>query len=527
MSATATLSHGDWKPKHNPWLIAVAVTAAAFMEILDSTIVTVSLPHIAGSLSVSYDEGTWTLTSYLVANGIVLMISGWLSTVLGRKRYFLICLGVFTLMSFLCGMAQNLPELVLFRLLQGIAGGGLQPTQQAIIVDSFPVEKRSAAFGVTALTTVLAPIMGPTLGGLITDNMSWRWIFFINVPVGLVALALAVVLLEDPPWAKARMRGTDYIGLSLIALGLGCVQIVLDRGETEGWFGSSFICVLSLLGFIGIVGAVAWLLTTEKPVVNLFILRDRNFAVGCVSIGMLGFQLYAAGVLIASVAQQLEGYTAFNAGLMLGPGALVVMAMTPMIVRLMKWVPGRLIAIAGFGLISFGAFYASLHLVPNIDFRDLVLLRVLQAPGYGCLFVPISVLAYSTLPREFGADAAALYAMFRNVLASIGISLDTALNADRAQVHQDHLAQRLTAADGGYNALVASYQHQLMAMGRTVNLAHAQAIGRIYRQLLFQSSTMAYADVFAFNGTVAIVALLIACFFSGARPARPAAAAAH
>src|ERR1700760_1145391 len=268
----------QWKPEYNPWLIAVSVTIAAFMEILDTTIVNVALPHIAGSLSASNDEATWALTSYLVANGIVLTISGWLSDVFGRKRYFIICIVMFTVCSFLCGIAQSLTQIIVFRLAQGFFGGGLQPNQQSIILDTFPPAKRGAAFGVTAIATIVAPVLGPTLGGFITDQVSWRWIFFLDVPVGAIAVFFASIMVDHPPWEKnRRSRGIDYIGLSLIAMGLGSLQIMMDRGEDAGWFESGFIWAMAVIAFLGILGAIGWLLVAQKPIVDLDVFKDRNF----------------------------------------------------------------------------------------------------------------------------------------------------------------------------------------------------------------------------------------------------------
>jgi MFS transporter, DHA2 family, multidrug resistance protein len=329
-----------WVPRYNPWLIAVSVTLAAFMEVLDTTIVNVALPHIAGSLSSSVDDATWTLTSYLVANGIVLTISGWLSDLLGRKRYFLICITMFTVCSFLCGMATSLGQLIVFRLLQGFFGGGLQPIQQAIIVDTFPPARRGAAFGVTAIATIVAPVLGPALGGIITDQVSWRWIFFMNVPVGIFAVIINSVLVEDPPWLKnRRSRGLDYIGLSLITLGLGCLQVMMDRGEDEDWFGSPFIVIMALLAFIGIAGAIGWLLIARKPIVNLDVFKDRNFAAGCAMVGGMGCILYASAVVIPEFAQEVLGYNATWAGLILSPGGLVVIMLIPLVGIAMKVIP--------------------------------------------------------------------------------------------------------------------------------------------------------------------------------------------
>ena len=295
----------DWKPKANPWLIALVVTLAAFMEILDTTIVNVALPHVAGALSSSNDEATWTLTSYLVANGIVLPISGFFGNRLGRKRYFLICIAMFTVCSLMCGLATSLPQLIVFRCLQGFFGGGLQPNQQAIILDTFPPEKRGMAFSITAIATIVAPVLGPVLGGWITDNYSWRWIFFINIPVGLFAFFAVTAMVEDPPWlSRVPKRSIDGIGLGLIALGLGCLQVVMDRGEDDDWFGSPFIVVMAILAAIGLIGAVTWLLNAKKPIVSLKVMGDRNFALGSFMTFGLFAILYSSAVLIPQLAQE-------------------------------------------------------------------------------------------------------------------------------------------------------------------------------------------------------------------------------
>src|SRR5258707_13122169 len=299
MNTIAEAQAAAWKPRANPWLIAVVVTIAAFMEILDTTIVNVALPHIAGSLSISSDDATWALTSYLVANGIVLTISGWLGSVFGRKRYFLICIAMFTVCSLLCGTATSLAELIVFRLAEGFFGGGMQPNQQSIILDTFPPAKRGAAFGLAAIATVVAPALGPTLGGYIVDQWSWRWIFFINLPTGAVAVFLVSVLVEDPPWLrKKKSRGIDYIGLSLITIGLGCLQIMMDRGEDDDWFGSNFIRLMALLAFLGIFGAIRWLLIAKKPIVNLMVFKDLHFSIGCLLIAAAAGTLYASAFTI-------------------------------------------------------------------------------------------------------------------------------------------------------------------------------------------------------------------------------------
>ncbi len=321
----------EWRPAGNPWLIAVVVTLAAFMEVLDTTIVNVAMPHIAGTLSASYDEATWTLTSYLVSNSIVLPISAFFGRLLGRKRYFVICIGAFTVCSFLCGIADNLSELIIFRVLQGFFGGGLQPNQQSIILDTFPPSQRGRAFSLTAVATVVAPVLGPTIGGWITDNYSWRWVFFINVPFGLLATFAVITLVEDPPWARKQQASIDYIGIGLITLTFASLQIMLDRGEDADWFSSDFIRTFAALAAVGAAGACGWLLYTRKPVVDLRVLKDRNFALGSLAIGCFAMILYGSAILIPQLAQQHLGYTALLSGLVLSPGALAIIFLIPVI----------------------------------------------------------------------------------------------------------------------------------------------------------------------------------------------------
>ena len=326
MTETAAPKAGsDWRPAANPWLIAVVVTLAAFMEVLDTTIVNVALPHIAGTLAASYDEATWALTSYLVSNSIVLPISGFFARLLGRKRYFVICIGAFTVCSFLCGISQNLTELIVFRVMQGFFGGGLQPNQQSIILDTFPPAQRGRAFSLTAVATVVAPVFGPTIGGWITDNFSWRWVFLINVPIGALTALAVMHLVEDPPWEKVkRAVSFDFAGIGLIALGLGSLQVMLDRGEDDDWFSSPFICTFAALAFIGVAGSVAWLLYARKPVVDLRVFKDRNFTLGCLTIAAFASVLYASAVLIPQFTQQHLGYTAMLSGMVLSPGSIAV-----------------------------------------------------------------------------------------------------------------------------------------------------------------------------------------------------------
>ncbi|CAH2600081.1 DHA2 family efflux MFS transporter permease subunit [Rhodovastum atsumiense] len=513
------MSGHDWQPRHNKWAVALSVTLVAFMEILDTTIVNVALPHIAGSMSVSNDEATWTLTSYLVANGIVLPISGWLSRVFGRKRYFLICIASFSACSFLCGIADSLWQLILARMLQGFFGGGLQPNQQSIILDTFPPAERSRAFAITAMATIVAPVLGPTLGGLITDNASWRWIFFINLPVGLLTFFLVVALVEDPPWANEGETRIDAIGVGLIALGLGCLQITLDRGEDEDWLGSPFIRVSALLTVIGLVGAVAWLLWTRRPVVDLRVLKDRNFAVGSALISAMAMLLYSSGVVIPQFAQTVLGYTATLAGYVLSPGAILVAITIPVVGKLLlPRVQTRFVVLFGFICLAVAMFHSS-RLSPQIDSGSLTFMRMAQTFGLAFLFVPISAIAYATLPREKNADAAALYTMFRNVSGSIGIAVATALVTERTQVRMAHLAANLTPYDQSYVDAVRQRAEALIGLGRAPVEATQAATGMVYRALLQQAQVLAYSDVFLFCAVLAGCAAPLALLFSAQRAA--------
>ena len=504
-----------WRPSVNPWIIAVAVTLAAFMEILDTTIVNVALPYIAGSLAVSNDEANYALTSYLVANGIVLTISGWLSDTIGRKRYFLICIAAFTLCSFLCGISQSLAQIVIFRAFQGLFGGGLQPNQQSIILDTFEPAKRGAAFGVTAIATIVAPVLGPTLGGYLTINYGWRWIFFVNIPVGIFAVIVNFFVVQDPPWEKAKqkrkVRGIDYIGLSLITLGLGCMQVALDRGEDDNWFGSKFITTMAVLAFLGIFGAICWLLTAKKPIVNLEVFKDRNFTMGCVLIGAMGMILYSSAVIIPQFSQQVLGYDAFRSGLILSPGGIVVIILIPIVGRIMKYVQTRYVVMFGFTLMGIALLYSS-GLVPYIDFKTLVFMRSAQTAALGFLFVPISQIAYLTLPRKYQPDGAALFSMFRNVLGAVGISASSALVTERTQADQAHLSKFMTPLSNGYNNLIQQTEAGLRSLGRAPAALHDQAVAHTFQTYRMQAQVLAYSNVFLYTSVLAFMVVPL-CFF--------------
>ncbi len=515
----------EWKSSHNPWLVAVVVTLGAFMEVLDTTIVNVSLPHIAGNLAVGYDEATWALTSYLLANGIVLTISGWLSSVFGRKRYFLLCIAGFTICSFLCGASTSLPELIIFRLLQGFFGGGLQPNQQSIILDTFEPSQRGKAFAITAIATIVAPVLGPTLGGFLTDTYSWRWVFFINVPIGTATFFAVQALVEDPPWAKSRPAGVDYIGLSLITIGLGCMEVVADRGEDADWFGSSFIVTMFILAVLGIAGAIAWLLYTEKPVVNIRVMTDRNFALGCLMIAAMAAVLYASAVVIPQLAQQELGYTATWSGLILSPGGVVVIVLIPIVGRLTSVVPLKYVVATGFFIMGCSLIYSH-YLVPDIDFKTLATMRAAQTAGLGFLFVPISTIAFSTLPKTSNADAAALFTMFRNYFGSLAISGATALVTDRGQIRQAYLVAHTSPLDRGYAMTMNQLQGAFLAQGNTAAGTAQQATNWLYQQLHLQAAILAYSDVFMITAIMSF-AIVPFCFLMSSNTGAGGGAGGH
>jgi DHA2 family multidrug resistance protein len=488
----------DWRPASNPWLIAVVVTLAAFMEVLDTTIVNVALPHIAGTLAASYDEATWALTSYLVSNSIVLPISGFFARLLGRKRYFVICIGAFTVCSFLCGISQNLTELIVFRIMQGFFGGGLQPNQQSIILDTFPPAQRGRAFSLTAVATVVAPVFGPTIGGWITDNFSWRWVFLINVPIGVLTTFAVISLVEDPPWVKKESNiSIDYLGIGLITITFAAFQIMLDRGEDADWFASTSIRTCAAIAAVGAATAVGWLLYTRKPVVDIRVLKDRNFALGCGAIASFAVILYGSAVLIPQLAQQHLGYTALLAGLVLSPGALGIIFLIPVISFVMPYVQTRFILTLGFTVLGCAMLF-SRTIPPDINFGHLVLVRAAQSIGIGFLFVPASVLAYQTVPQALQGDATALFTMFRNVSGSVGISLSTAMIQTRTQVHMAYLSSNLSQADPTFRQSLQQLTTAIQNLGTITANATQAAMHQTYTTLIAQAGFLAYKDVFLY-----------------------------
>jgi DHA2 family multidrug resistance protein len=526
-SATATLDRADGsRPAINPWIIALAVTLATFMEVLDTSIANVALPHIAGSLSAGQDESTWVLTSYLVSNAIVLPLSGWLSSIVGRKNFYMGCVALFTISSFLCGLAPNLAVLIICRILQGAGGGGLQPSEQAILADTFPPAKRGMAFAVYGIAVVTAPAIGPTLGGWITDNFSWRWIFFINIPVGIISLLLTSRLIQDPPYFRRRKLGEtriDYIGLGFVALGLGTLQIVLDKGQREDWFESHFILILSLICAASLIFVVIWEWKHDDPIIDLHLFRDRTFGISNLLMFMLGFALLGSTLLLPLFMQTMLGYTAQQAGLALMPGGFAIMLLLPLVGFLLSRYTPRWLLLFGLVVLSASLFHMT-HFDLEIDFRTAAVARVFQAVGMAFLFVPINTAAYAFLPREKNNAASGLMNLARNIGGSVGISVVTTMLDRRSQVHLTNLSGNLNASNPQLQERIRALGLLLQSHGYGPPGSSAAPWAMIQEAVARQATMLAYIDCFWFLG-VAIMLMVPVVFLM--KKSKPGGMAVH
>ncbi len=517
-------SAAQWMPSHNPWLIAVSVMLATFMEVLDTSVANVSLPHIAGNLSATTDEATWVLTSYLVANAVILPATNWLGRLFGRKRFLIGCIILFTLASALCGAAQSLGFLILARVLQGAGGGALQPISQAVLLESFPPHRRGSAMAVFAMGVVVAPILGPTLGGWITDNYSWRWIFYINLPIGLMAVMMVNQFVDDPPYLKRiTTANIDYLGFSLLATWLATLQYVLDKGQELDWFASRPIIWCSVISTAAFIGFIWRELRTAQPIVDLRVLANRNFAVGAGMILLLGALLYGTIAVLPLFMQTLLGYTALDAGIAMSPRGIGAFVGTLVISRLVGKVNNRLLIGSGFLLLAYSSFMLG-HINLQIGMRSIILPSILNGLAISFIFVPLTTSTMGTLSQQQMGNATGIFNLMRNVGGSMGIAAITTFVARTAQSSQAALASHMSK----YNPV---YQHRLAEI--QAGLAHhssswqamKQAPQVLYGVLQQQAALLSYVTNFRFFGLVCLIcAPLVLLFRKVTKPVGPIAA---
>lgn len=516
----------EWKPRHNRWLIAICITIATFMEVLDTSIANVALPHIAGALGSTYDESTWVLTSYLVANAIVLPISAWLSTVFGRKRLYMSCVALFTVSSILCGLSTSLLMLIVFRIAQGAGGGGLGPSEQGILADTFAPEERGMAFAIYGMAVILAPPIGAAVGGWITDHYSWRWLFFINVPAGILSMILTYHMIEDPPYLVRERRLTrrrglqvDFIGLVLVATFLGPLQIFLDRGEEADWFGSKVILGLAIVWTVSLAALIVREWNHKSPVVRLALFRNRTFALSILLMFGLGFILYGSVVALPQFVQVLLGWTAERAGMVLSPGGFTLMLLMPVAGILVARFDARWLIAIGFSVCGLALYHMTI-IDMQIDYYTAMMMRIYFAFGIALLFVPINTMSYTGVPPNHNDDVSSMINLARNIGGSVGIAMTSAIVVERAQFHQANLAANLT----GYNIQVRSFAGSVSGYlhhgGLAASHALNQSYARLYEGLEAHSATLAYMDAFYVMAILSVCMVPLALLMKKPEPGR-------
>src|SRR5579875_1554968 len=555
--ATATLSELEsssqpmtppmaWRPRINPWIVALTVTLATFMEVLDSSIANVSLPHIAGGMGSTQDEATWVITAYLVANAIILPAGAYMTTFIGRKKFYMICVALFGISSMLCGMAPSLPLLVFFRVLQGIGGGGLAPSEQAILADTFPPAKRGQAFAMYGLAVVVAPAIGPTLGGYITDNFNWRWIFFLNVPICLLSLFLTSRIVEDPPYVKKEVKESqkggiklDLLGFALVGLTFGSLEFILDKGQEDDWFSSHIITFFTVVMVVAFITLIWWELKQlrdgHRPLLNLTLFTRRTFSISFMLMFVLGFSLYGTTILIPQFVQTLLGYTAELAGLVLSPAGFMMMAMMPVVGILSGKVDPRKLIGYGFFMLTVSLLYMS-QLNLNLSYGELVFMRMFQASGLAFLFIPINTLAYVGVRQNENNDVSGLTNLARNIGGSCGTAFMATLLVRRSQAHENSMVRNLTGGNPAYNQQIQSFAGMFKAgngtgpsggpFGGASEGAIHQAQGLIYNQMHSQAATLAYIDIIRYL-TIFCALMLPLLLFIPRPPKNAAASAGH
>ncbi len=519
MDTQAISGDEAWRPSFNPYLIAVSVMLATFMEVLDTSIANVALPHIAGSLAASTDEATWVLTSYLVANAIVLPMTGWLGLRFGRKRFLTTCIALFTFASALCGTAGNLPMLILARILQGAAGGALQPMSQAIMLESFPREKRSQGMAMFAMGVVVAPVLGPTLGGWITDNYSWRWIFYINVPIGALATWMITMFVEDPPYLKAGPRGgVDTIGFAFLALWLSTMQIALDKGQELDWFGSPAITLCIVVSAVSFVAFVVRELTTPFPLVDLSIFRNRNFAVGTGLVALLGALLYGTTAILPLLMQGLLDYSATDAGLALSPRGIAAFLAALLAGRLIGLVGGRTLIVVGFSLMTLSvALLGGINL--QVGMGQLIMPILVAGFAITFIFVPLSVISMGDLPAQQTGAATGIYNLMRNLGGSLGISLLETFVTRESQKTQDVLVGHFSNLNPAFTGYLAKLETVLASQSGSANAVH-QAQQLAYNLLQQQAASLAYVDAFQLLTWISFIGTLLVFLLKNVAPGK-------
>jgi DHA2 family multidrug resistance protein len=490
----------QWTPKHNPWAVALTVTLATFMEVLDTSIANVALPHIAGSLGASLDEATWVLTSYLVASAVILPISGWLANRFGRKRFYMSCVVIFTAFSLLCGIAPSLPFLIVARILQGLGGGGLAPSEQAILADTFPVAKRGQAFAVYGMAVVFAPAIGPTLGGWITDNFNWHWIFFINLPVGILSFFLSNRMVEDPPLLVERRKASkhlsvDFTGLGLVGIGVGLLEFTLDRGQEKDWFSDLSIRASFIAAIILLVVFVYWEWRHPDPIVDIKLLKNRNFGTSVFLQLILGTVLFGTTVLIPQYLQTLLGYTAERAGMVLSPAGFVLMFMMMVSGKLVGMVDARALAAFGYLCTAIGVYNLT-RLDLNTAYGTATLFRIFQVMALPFIFIPISTLNYVGVPIEKNNQISSLSNFARNIGGSAGTALLTTFIARTSQTHLASLSAQAVPGSFAYTLYLDRINAILISRGVSVAQASQMAVGQTWRDMQLQASMLSYHNAF-------------------------------
>jgi MFS transporter, DHA2 family, multidrug resistance protein len=515
MSSAGTIAadHQNWQPSVNPWLVAVSVMLATFMVVLDSSVANVALPHIAGNLSASTDESTWVLTSYLVSNAIMLPAAGWIARRIGRKKLLMISILVFTGASLLCGLALNMPMLIVARVLQGMGGGGMQPLAQSILLESFPPEKHGTAMAAFGMGIVVAPVIGPTLGGWITDSYSWRWIFYINLPVGVLALMMANLYIEDPPYLRRAFEGAiDYLGFGLMALWLGTLQLVLDKGQEADWFGATWIKWVSAVSVIALLAFVAREFTNHDPIVQLRVLADRSFGVGTVLTCLYGFTLYGVTALLPLFLQTVMGYSAMDSGLAVSPRGIGSIISMLVVGALVNRIDGRALLAFGFVLLAYSTWELS-RINLDISMFSVIWPNILNGFAGGFIFVPLTTMTMGRLRKEQIGNAAGIYNLMRNIGGSVGIASVTTMLVRGSQIHQNYLAANLTPDNLAARDAALGLTAQLHEAGASAYNAGVEALGALYRSIQQQATVLAYADNFRFMAFLMLLCVPLVLFF--------------